>query len=134
VPVHSVAPAEDSTDRVVRGVLLVDVPHRLGQQLDVKVGVADQRADLLDDDFVGEVRLAGGHVEAPAGDPLVPRLDGSEQAHTDLTEPGFRIHDPVEDAGPVGHVPAQVSVEQDVGGAGAGQLTLERQSDLLRDS
>ena len=133
VPVHGVPTAEHPADLVVGGVLLVDVPQRLAHDLDLEVGVADQGADPVEHEVVGQVRLAVGDVEAPAGDPLVPGPDGAQQTHADLTEAGLRVEDPVQDARPVRDVAAQVGVEDDVRGAGAGEFTLERQPDLVGD-
>ena len=130
---HRVATAEDPPDLVIRRVLLVDVPQRLAHQLDLELGVADQRPNPAQHDVVGKIGLTVGHVEAPAGDPLVPGLDRTQQTHADLAETGVRVEDPVQDARPVRDVAAQVGVEHDVGGARPGQLTLERQTDLLGD-
>ena len=132
VAVHRVAAAEHPPDLVVGGVLLVDVPQRRAHQLDLQVGVADQHPDPAEHHLVGQVGLALGHVEAPTGDPLVPRPDRAQQTHADLAETGLRVEDPVQDARPVRDVSAQVGVEHDVRGARAGQLALERQPDLLR--
>jgi hypothetical protein len=114
-------------------VLLVDIPQRLAHQLDLELGVADQQADPAEHDIVGQIRLALSHVEAPTGDPLVPRLDRPEQTHADLPETGLRVEDPVQDARPVGDVPAEVGVEHDIRRPRPGELPLERQVDLLGD-
>ena len=72
-------------------------------------------------------------VETPAGDPLVPRADGAEQAHADLAEVRRRVHDPVQDRGAVGHVGREVGAEAHVGGARAGHVSHDLQADLLGD-
>ena len=106
----------------------------LRDDLGLEVRVADQGADLVDDLLVRQVRFPGGHVEAPAGDPLLPRADGAQQAHPDLAEPSVGVEDPVQDARAMLDVLGQVGLEPDVGGASAGELALQGQAELLDDA
>src|SRR5262249_24195743 len=131
VPVHGVAAAEDPALGVPGGPGLVDLPGGDVLDLDVDGGGADHLADAGQDGLGGGVGVGAVGGVAPAGDPLVPGADDPEGAHADLAEPGAGGHDPVQDAGPVRHVPGQVGVEQGVDGGGAAHHAFDGQAEFL---
>ncbi len=130
---YGVAATEHPAGLIMLGPLLIDVPERARHDVDGQLRVADKGTDLFEHNVIGYVGFALGHVEAPSGDPLAPRSDRPQQTHADLTETGLGVEDPMQNAWPVSDVLAQIRVEQDVGGAGTGELAFEGQSDLFGD-
>ncbi len=130
---HGVAAAEDPALGVLRGPGLVNLPGGDVLDLDVDAGVADHLADAGQDRFGAQVGFGAVDVITPAGDPLVPGADDAEGAHADLAVAGAGGHDPVQDAGPVRHVPGQVGLEQGVDGGSAAHDALDRQAEFPGD-
>src|ERR1700685_1293631 len=131
MPVDGVSAAQHAPPGILRRVRLIDVPDRRPNDVRVDRWIPDQNPDLFTDIVFGEIWLPLVDVEPPAGDPLRPRPQGAQKAHTDLAEARVRRDDPVQDAGTMFAVLGEVGVEDRVDRTRTRHATLDRKVEML---